>query len=94
MKRGDKIGMQHPLAAPNTPPVHEFFGRRYLRCAELIEIGVVPNRVTLRRLISAGLFPKPLRLSARVLLWDSNEIAALVDRLAAERDAEPREPSP
>jgi predicted DNA-binding transcriptional regulator AlpA len=78
--------MQHPLH-PSGPPVHEFFGGRYLRCRELIEIGIVDNRVSLNRLIKAGKFPAPLRLTARMLLWDSNEIAALIDRLSAERGA-------
>jgi predicted DNA-binding transcriptional regulator AlpA len=79
--------MQHPLH-PTGRPVDEFFGRRYLRSNELISIGLIPNRVTLNRLIRAGLFPAPLRLSPRVLLWDSTEIAVLIDRLAGERDSE------
>ena len=77
--------MQHPLH-PHGPPVHEFFGRRYLRSNELISIGLIPNRMTLHRLVRDGLFPAPLRLTPRVLLWDSIEIAALIDRLAGERD--------
>ena len=77
--------MQHPLH-PTGRPVDEFFGRRYLRCNELIAMGLIPNRVTLRRLVRDGLFPSPLRLSPRVLLWDSTEIAALLEQLAAERD--------
>jgi predicted DNA-binding transcriptional regulator AlpA len=76
--------MQHPLH-PHGPPVHEFFGRRYLRSNELISIGLAPNRITLNRMIRAGQFPAPLRLTPRVLLWDSTEIAALIDRLAGER---------
>ena len=72
--------MQHPLHI-HGKPVHEFFGRRYLRSNELIEIGLVDNRVTLNRLVRAGQFPAPLRLTARLLLWDSTEIAALVERL-------------
>jgi predicted DNA-binding transcriptional regulator AlpA len=76
--------MQHPLH-PHGRPVHEFFGRRYLRANELIETGLVPNRVTLNRMIRDGLFPAPLRLTPRVLLWDSTEIAELIDRLAGER---------
>jgi predicted DNA-binding transcriptional regulator AlpA len=76
--------MQHPLH-PNGPPVPEFFGRRYLRSNELIAMGLIPNRVTLNRMIHAGQFPAPLRLTPRVLVWDSLEIAALVARLTRER---------
>ena len=78
--------MQHPLHI-HGKPVHEFFGRRYLRSNELIEIGLVDNRVTLNRLVRAGQFPAPLRLTARLLLWDSTEIAALVERLLTDRSA-------
>ena len=79
--------MQHPLSTPNSKPVHEFFGRRYLRSNELIEIGLVDNRVTLNRLVRSGQFPAPLRLTARLLLWDVTEIAALIERLQGERRA-------
>ena len=77
-----------------TPTLHaqqqtgpEFHGRRYLRSNELIEIGLVDNRVTLNRLVRAGQFPAPLRLTARLLLWDVTEIAALVERLRTDRAA-------
>jgi predicted DNA-binding transcriptional regulator AlpA len=77
--------MQHPLH-PTGRHVDEFFGRRYLRCNELIAMGLIPNRMTLHRLVRDGLFPPPLRLTSRILLWDSTEIADLIDRLAGERD--------
>ena len=79
--------MQHPLSTPNSKPVHEFFGRRYLRSNELIEIALVDNRVTLNRLVRSGQFPAPLRLTARLQIWDVTEIAALVERLRANRAA-------
>jgi predicted DNA-binding transcriptional regulator AlpA len=79
--------MQHPLH-PAGRPVDEFFGRRYLRCNELIAMGLIPNRMTLHRWVRAGRFPAPLRLTPRVLLWDSTEIAALLNRLAGERGGE------
>jgi predicted DNA-binding transcriptional regulator AlpA len=80
-----KIGMRHPLH-PTGRPVAEFFGLRYLRSKDLIAMGLIPNRVTLNRMIRDGEFPRPLRLTSRVLLWDSTEIAALLERLGAERN--------
>ena len=35
----------------------------------------------------------PLRLTPRVLLWDATEIAALLDRLADERDGGEKKPA-
>ena len=76
--------MQHPLH-PTGSPVAEFFGHRWLRSKDLIAIGLIPNRVTLARMIRDGEFPPPLRLTSRILLWDSTEIATLLERLGAER---------
>jgi predicted DNA-binding transcriptional regulator AlpA len=83
--------MQHPLH-PTGKPVAEFFGHRWLRSKDLIAMGLIPNRVTLNRMIRDGEFPRPLRLTSRVLLWDSTEIAALIDRLNGERDGGEKKP--
>jgi len=78
----------HPLALEvDDRPPPQFYGRRYLRFAELVEIGLATNRPTLNALIARGLFPPPLRISARLLLWDVEEIAALLEQRRAERAA-------
>jgi predicted DNA-binding transcriptional regulator AlpA len=78
--------MDHPLGLSTIEgrPLPQFHGRKYLRFNELVAIGLVTNRPTLKLLIKRGLFPPPLRLSPRMLLWDVAEIAALVERLRAE----------
>jgi hypothetical protein len=70
--------MLHPLTKQ---PVPEFFGRRYLRAAEIVEIGLVPNPTALERLVRAGQFPPPLRLH-RTKLWDTVEVAARLEQAA------------
>jgi predicted DNA-binding transcriptional regulator AlpA len=73
--------------SPPGRPVPQFHGRKYLRYNELVAIGLVTNRPTLKLLIARGLFPAPLKLSPRLHLWDVAEIGALVERLRAERHA-------
>jgi predicted DNA-binding transcriptional regulator AlpA len=68
--------MEHPLTHR---PVPEFFGRRYLRADELIEIGIVSNRATLDRWVRERKFPPPLRLH-KTLLWDTLAVAATLDQ--------------
>jgi predicted DNA-binding transcriptional regulator AlpA len=75
--------MLHPLTQQ---PVIEFFGRRYLRAAELVEIGIVRDRPELDRLVRAGLFPKPLRMNAKTVIWDCVEVASVMQQRGAERD--------
>jgi predicted DNA-binding transcriptional regulator AlpA len=64
----------------------QFFGRRFLRFSELQEIGIVKHRSTLDRWVAEGRFPKPLKLGARVAVWDAEEIAKVIATRAAERD--------
>jgi hypothetical protein len=70
--------MLHPLTKQ---PVAEFFGRRYLRADELVEIGVARDLTALERLVRAGQFPPPLRLH-RTKLWDTVEVAARLEQAA------------
>lgn len=81
--------MQHPLGLSTVDgqPLPQFHGRKYLRFNELVAIGIVTNRPTLNLLIKRGLFPPPLKLSPRMLLWDVADIAALVERLRTDRAA-------
>jgi predicted DNA-binding transcriptional regulator AlpA len=76
--------MQHPLI-PHGPPVPEFFGRRYLRAAELFEIGIVQDRKTLNALVARGVFPPPIKLDTQTVVWDAVEVAAVLQQCAAER---------
>jgi predicted DNA-binding transcriptional regulator AlpA len=73
------------LPQPDGRPVPCFFGRRFLTYRDLVEIGFVNNAMTLRRLIAEGRFPPPLELGRKLRVWDSLELQALVDRLAAQR---------
>ena len=44
------------------------------------------SHATLYRLVKAGRFPKPLKIGPQASRWRSDEIAAHLDRLSAERD--------
>ena len=61
-----------------------FCGRRYLRFAELVELGIAPNRPTLERWVARGQFPRPLRIG-RTVFWDMGEVRALLEQRAAAR---------
>jgi predicted DNA-binding transcriptional regulator AlpA len=74
------------LPMPDRRPVPCFFGRRFLTARELLQIGLVRNHMTLRRLIAEGRFPPPLELGRKIRLWDALELQTLVDRLGAARD--------
>jgi predicted DNA-binding transcriptional regulator AlpA len=76
--------MQHPLTHKTVP---EFFGRRYLRADELIDIGIVTNRTTLDRLVRDGKFPAPLRLNTKTVIWDTMEVAALLEQRRNQRES-------
>jgi predicted DNA-binding transcriptional regulator AlpA len=64
-----------------------FEGRRYLRYFELVELGIVSNRGTLKNLIDRGVLPAPVRLGGRTMLFDTAELAAALRQQAAERTA-------
>jgi predicted DNA-binding transcriptional regulator AlpA len=69
-------------------------GRRFLRVAELIELGLVDNRQTLSTWIAAGHFPAPLRIGPRVLLFPVAEILEMLKERAAERQQIPEMKGP
>ena len=56
---------------------------------QLRERGILFSRAHLRRLIEAGRFPTPIRVSARRIAWLSDEIDTFLERLAAERSGTP-----
>lgn len=41
-------------------------------------VGVHPN--TISNLVAAGLFPKPIRLSRRLHVWDMTEVSRFVEQ--------------
>src|SRR5215831_14424707 len=73
------------LPMPNGRPIPCFFGRRFLTAQELIATGLVPNTMTLWRLIRQGRFPRPLAVGERLRRWDVLELQALIDELAVAR---------
>jgi predicted DNA-binding transcriptional regulator AlpA len=60
-----------------------FEGRRYLRYFELVELGIVTNRGTLKNLIDRGAIPPPVRLGGRTMLFDTAELVAALGQRAA-----------
>jgi predicted DNA-binding transcriptional regulator AlpA len=48
---------------------------RVLRYSDLVGLGIVNNRVTLRRWINSGDFPPPLKLGANSLAWRVTDVA-------------------
>jgi hypothetical protein len=65
-----------------------FAGRRYLRYADLKELGIVENRGTLKVWIERGAFPPGIRIagpSGRTLVWSAAEVAGVIAERANER---------
>jgi predicted DNA-binding transcriptional regulator AlpA len=73
---------------PRRRPIADFFGRRFLTFAELVEIGLATNRPQLSAAIKAGRFPPPIYLNQRQPRWDVTEIQETLDRLKANREAD------
>ena len=53
---------------------HEQNKLRCLRFRDLVRLGIVNNRMTLRRWVGAGKFPPPVRLGPNLLVWRAAEI--------------------
>jgi len=51
-----------------------------LRFADLVQLGIVRNRMTLRRWILSGHFPKPLRLSSNTIAWREAEVKSWLEK--------------
>ncbi len=45
-----------------------------LRFRDLVRLGIVNNRMTLRRWVQKGTFPAPVRLGPNLLVWRAAEI--------------------
>jgi hypothetical protein len=63
-----------------------FAGRRFLRVADLIELGIVDNRSTLEYWVDKGWLPRPMRVGARVLIFPVTEVVEVLTRRARDRD--------
>jgi len=59
----------------------------YRRFKYLKERGYFDNRMSLKRAIDAGRFPKPVSLGPNTRAWTDEMLAEVDARLLAERDA-------
>jgi predicted DNA-binding transcriptional regulator AlpA len=69
-----------------------YLGRRYLRYAELEQLGLVDNRSSLTVWMNVGAFPRGIKIPGRygkTLVWLAVEVAQLVAQRVRERDASP-----
>src|SRR5262249_20957902 len=67
-----------------------YLGRCYLRYYELEALGLVDNRASLNVWMDAGAFPRAIKISGpygKTLVWLAIEVARLIARRVAERDA-------
>jgi hypothetical protein len=68
----------------------QYAGRRYVRYVDLVRLGLVGNRRTLRTWIELGVFPGGIRLPSKhgtTLVWSTAEIAQTLADRHAERDS-------
>lgn len=56
---------------------------KVLRFSDLVRLGILNNRMTLRRWIQRGIFPKPITLGPNSLAWRESDIEAYLERAAA-----------
>jgi predicted DNA-binding transcriptional regulator AlpA len=63
----------------------KYADRRFLRTRELIELGIVRDRGSLKLWIKKGRFPGPLRVGERGEYYSVDEIEQLLAARAAER---------
>jgi hypothetical protein len=69
-----------------------FLGRRYLRYAELEQLGLVDNRSSLKLWMDAGAFPRGIKIPGpygKTLVWQAAEVARLIAQRVRERDSSP-----
>ncbi len=55
-----------------------------LRFSDLVELGIIRNRMTLKRWVGSGHFPAPIRLGANSIAWRSSDVQAWLDARTAE----------
>ena len=69
-----------------------FLGRRFLRYAELEQLGLVDNRSSLKLWMDAGAFPRGIKIPGpygKTLVWQAAEVARLIAQRVRERDSSP-----
>jgi len=69
-----------------------FLGRRYLRYAELEQLGLVDNRSSLKLWMDADAFPRGIKIPGaygKTLVWQAAEVARLIAQRVRERDSSP-----
>jgi predicted DNA-binding transcriptional regulator AlpA len=59
--------------------IKEHENLRCLRYAELVELGIIKNRMTLRRWILSGHFPQPVRLGGNSIAWLAADVRAWLE---------------
>lgn len=60
----------------------------YYRYRDLVAQGRFNNRMSLKRAMEAGRFPKPVKLGPNTLAWTDEQLAEHDARLKAERDGD------
>ncbi len=50
-----------------------------LRFRDLVRLGIVNNRMTLRRWVEKGSFPAPVRLGPNLLVWRAAEVEKFLE---------------
>ena len=51
-----------------------------LRFRDLVRLGIVNNRMTLRRWVQTGHFPAPIRLGPNLLAWRAAEVEQFLEK--------------
>ena len=70
----------------------QYLGRRYLRYRELVQLGLIDNRASLKLWMDTGGFPRGIKIPGphgKTLVWVAVEVARLIGQRVAERDASP-----
>jgi hypothetical protein len=68
----------------------QYRGRRYIRFADLVALGLFNNRRTLKTWVELGAFPAGIRLPSKhgaTLVWSAAEVAQTLADRHAERDS-------
>ncbi len=58
---------------------------KVLRFSDLVQLGIVNNRMTLRRWVKKGAFPAPFRISPKRLAWRAPEVEKFLEERQLER---------
>ncbi len=59
---------------------------RMIRYPDLVRLGIVSNRQTLRRWVADEAFPAPIKLGRNMLAWRAVEVLDWIEKRADERE--------